>query len=97
VSFESADRPGQYLRHYDHRLRVDTLDGSALAKLDATFCPQAGHNGQGVSLRSANYPSEFIRHYTYNAYIAGHGGSDAWDTPTAWADDTSWAVTSLWS
>ncbi|WP_258054963.1 alpha-L-arabinofuranosidase B [Streptomyces sp. Ru71] len=97
VSFESADRPGQYLRHYDFRLRVDSIDSSALSRLDATFCPQASHNGQGVSLRSANYPGDFVRHYAYGVYIAGHGGSHAWDTSTAWADDTSWVVTSPWA
>ncbi|MFJ3222834.1 alpha-L-arabinofuranosidase B [Streptomyces sp. NPDC086783] len=97
VSFESADKPGQYLRHYDLRLRVDTLDNSALSRLDATFCPQAGHNGQGVSLRSANYPSDFVRHYNYGAYVASHGGTHDWDSATAWADDTSWAVTSPWA
>ncbi|GAB7064912.1 alpha-L-arabinofuranosidase B [Streptomyces mexicanus] len=97
VSFESADRPGQYLRHYDYRLRVDSNDGSALFRQDATFCPQAGHNGQGVSLRSANYPSDFVRHFNYNAYIAGDGGLHDWDSATAWADDTSWAVASPWA
>lgn len=96
VSFESADKPGQYLRHYDFRLRVDTIDGG-LAQQDATFCPQAGHNGQGISLRSANYPSDFVRHYDYAAYIASQGGSHDWDSATAWPDDTSWAVTSPWA
>ncbi|MFJ9038462.1 alpha-L-arabinofuranosidase B [Streptomyces sp. NPDC102406] len=97
VSFESADKPGQYLRHYDFRLRVDSIDSGALSRLDATFCPQAGHNGQGVSLRSANYPSDFVRHYDYGVYAASHGGSHAWDAATAWADDTSWVVTSPWA
>ncbi|MFF5329250.1 alpha-L-arabinofuranosidase B [Streptomyces rubradiris] len=96
VSFESADKPGQYLRHYDFRLRVDTIDSGALARLDATFCPQPSHNGQGVSLRSANYPGDFVRHYEYGAYVASHGGSHAWDSAIAWADDTSWVVTSPW-
>jgi hypothetical protein len=97
VSFESADKPGQYLRHYDFLLRVDTIDNSALARLDATFCPQASHNGQGVSLRSANYPGDFVRHYHYGVYAASHGGSHDWDSATAWADDTSWVVTSPWA
>ncbi|MFI9564452.1 alpha-L-arabinofuranosidase B [Streptomyces rishiriensis] len=97
VSFESADKPGQYLRHYDFRLRVATIDSSALSRLDATFCPQASHNGQGVSLRSANYPSDFVRHYNHDVYIASHGGSHAWDSTGAWSDDTSWVVTSPWA
>lgn len=97
VSFESADKPGQYLRHYDFRLRVDTPASSDLARLDATFCPQAGHNGQGVSLRSANYPADFVRHYTHAAYVASDGGSAEWDNATAWSDDTSWVVSSPWA
>jgi hypothetical protein len=97
VSFESADKPGQYLRHYDFRLRVESIDSSALSRLDATFCPQASHNGQGVSLRSANYPADFVRHYSYGAYIASQGGSHDWDNATAWADDTSWVVASPWA
>ncbi|MEV0976291.1 alpha-L-arabinofuranosidase B [Streptomyces sp. NPDC049915] len=97
VSFESADKPGQYLRHYDFRLRVDTIDSSALSRQDATFCPQTGHNGQGVSLRSANYPADFLRHYEHAVYIAGDGGSHAWDNAALWADDTSWAVTTPWA
>ncbi|MEV3860844.1 alpha-L-arabinofuranosidase B [Streptomyces sp. NPDC050095] len=97
VSFESADKPGQYLRHYDFRLRVETIANSAVARQDATFCPQAGHNGQGVALRSANYPSDFVRHYNYGAYVAADGGVNAWDSATSWADDTSWVVTSPWA
>ncbi|MER6982121.1 alpha-L-arabinofuranosidase B [Streptomyces carpinensis] len=97
VSFESADKPGQYLRHYDFHLRVDSDDGGALFRQDATFCPQAGHNGQGISLRSANYPSDFVRHYDHAAYIASDGGSHLWDNTALWADDTSWVVTSPWA
>ncbi|MFK8906723.1 alpha-L-arabinofuranosidase B [Streptomyces sp. YS-3] len=96
VSFESADKPGQYLRHYDYRLRVDSI-GDGLSRQDATFCPQAGHHGQGISLRSANYPSDFVRHYNYATYIAGDGGPNAWDSATSWSDDTSWTVTSPWA
>lgn len=97
VSLESADKPGQYLRHYDFRLRIDSNDGSGLFAQDATFCPQTGHNGQGLALRSANYPSDFVRHYDYGAYVASHGGSHTWDSATAWADDTSWVATAPWA
>ncbi|GAB1332529.1 alpha-L-arabinofuranosidase B [Streptomyces sennicomposti] len=97
VSFESADKPGQYLRHYDFRLRVDSSAAGGLFAQDATFCPQAGHNGQGLSLRSANYPSDFVRHFDHDAYVAGDGGSHTWDSATLWADDTSWAVASPWA
>jgi len=96
VSFESADEPGQYLRHSDFRMRLGAGDSSQF-KNDATFCPQAGHSGEGVSLRSLNFPSDFLRHYDHNAYIASDGGSHDWDATAAWSDDTSWTVADSWS
>ena len=93
VSFESADSPGRYLRHYDFRLRLDADDGSALFGQDATFCPRPGHNGQGYSFQSANYPDTYLRHFAYNVYIAADGGSHDWDNTAYWSDDTSWLVT----
>ncbi|MFI8853316.1 alpha-L-arabinofuranosidase B [Streptomyces sp. NPDC053499] len=92
VSFESVDKPGQYLRHSDFQLHLNAADGSSLFRNDATFCPQAGHSGEGVSLRSLNFPGDFLRHYKYDAYIASDGGSHDWDATAAWSDDTSWAA-----
>jgi hypothetical protein len=63
----------------------------------ATFCPQAGHNGQGDSFQSVNYPNDYLRHFDYTLYIAANGGSNAWDATTSWADDTSWNIAAAWS
>ncbi len=91
LTFESAAAPGQYLRHYGFQLHTAASDGTALFNQDATFCPQAGHSGQGFSFQSANYPNRFIRHYAYTGYVAGDGvGGNTWDNAASWSEDTSW-------
>ncbi|MFJ5885581.1 alpha-L-arabinofuranosidase B [Kitasatospora cineracea] len=91
LTFESAAAPGQYLRHYGFQLHTAAGDGTALFNQDATFCPQAGHSGQGFSFQSANYPNRFIRHYAYTGYVAGDGvGGNTWDNAASWSEDTSW-------
>ncbi|MEW9530000.1 alpha-L-arabinofuranosidase B [Microbispora sp. NPDC049125] len=97
VSFESRNYPGEYLRHYNYQLRRQAADGSAQFRADATFCPQAGRNGQGTSFASYNYPTRFIRHYNNTVYIASNGGSNAFDNSSFWADDVSWIVSQPWA
>ncbi|MFI1096642.1 alpha-L-arabinofuranosidase B [Streptomyces sp. NPDC020917] len=97
VSFESANQAGHYLRHSNYQLQLATSDGTSLFQQDATFCPQAGHNGQGYSFASENYPDRSIRHYAYTVYIASDGGANAFDSSTLWNDDTSWNVAAAWS
>ncbi|SEP07023.1 alpha-L-arabinofuranosidase B [Actinacidiphila rubida] len=97
VSFESGNDAGQYLRHSNFQLRLNANDGSSQFAQDATFCPQAGNNGQGLSFPAVNYPDHFIRHYGYTVYLATDGGSNAWDSATSWSDDTSWAVAQPWA
>jgi len=96
ISFESANDPGQYLRHYDFELYLDPDDGSGQFADDATFCPQPGNSGQGYSFQSVNYPYKYIRHYDYVVYIASDGGSNPWDTATLWPDDTTWLASQPW-
>ncbi len=96
VSFEAANDPGEYLRHYDFELYLDPDDGSSQFASDATFCPQPGNSGQGYSFQSVNYPNMYIRHYDYVVYLASDGGSNPWDTPTLWPDDTTWLVSQPW-
>ncbi|WP_031073210.1 alpha-L-arabinofuranosidase B [Streptomyces sp. NRRL WC-3742] len=96
LSFESADRPGEFLRHYGFELYLNTDDGGSNFAQDATFCPTAGNSGQGTSFRSVNYPTKYLRHYDYTAYVAGNGGSNAWDSASSWAADTSWLVGRPW-
>lgn len=92
VSFESVDTPGSYIRHYDFVLQLDADDGSKQFGEDATFCPQAGLDGQGNSMRSWNYPTRFIRHYYDVGYAASNGGVQAFDDPDNFNDDVSWVV-----
>jgi Alpha-L-arabinofuranosidase B (ABFB) domain len=96
VSFESANDPGEYLRHYDFELYLDPDDGSSQFASDATFCPQPGNSGQGYSFQSVNYPNMYIRHYDYVVYLASDGGPNPWDTSTLWPDDTTWLVSQPW-
>ncbi|MCU7726369.1 alpha-L-arabinofuranosidase B [Actinoplanes sp. KI2] len=97
ISFESRDTAGSYLRHQNYQLYLHANDGSSLFANDATFCPQAGMNGQGNSFMSNNYSTRYIRHYSNNVYIASNGGSNAFDSSTLWSDDVSWVVTSPWT
>ena len=69
----------------------------SVADADATFCPQAGKNGQGTSFASFNFPDRFIRHYGNVVYIAANGGPDDFDNPNLWADDVSWVVEQPWA
>ncbi|MEU2629641.1 alpha-L-arabinofuranosidase B [Kitasatospora sp. NPDC007106] len=97
LSFESAAAPGQYLRHSGFQLYTAASNGTALFMQDATFCPQAGHSGQGFSFQSVNYPNKYLRHYAYTGYLAGDGGSNTWDNATSWSEDTSWLAAQPWS
>ncbi|HEU5429079.1 MAG TPA: arabinofuranosidase catalytic domain-containing protein [Actinocrinis sp.] len=97
ISFESANDTGQYLRHYNFELYLESSDGTSQFAQDATFCPRAGNSGQGISFAALNFPNKFIRHYNYTAYVAGDGGSNAWDTSSQWAADTSWTLASPWA
>ncbi|MCO5971930.1 alpha-L-arabinofuranosidase B [Actinoallomurus soli] len=97
VSFESKNYPGDYLRHQNFQVYRQTNDGSAQFAADATFCPQSGKNGQGVSLASYNYPDRFIRHYNNTVYVASNGGSHTFDSSTSWTDDVSWVVEAPWA
>ncbi|KDN22478.1 alpha-L-arabinofuranosidase B [Amycolatopsis rifamycinica] len=97
VSFESKNAAGQYLRHQNYRLYLQANDGSALFAQDATFCPEAGRNGQGASLRSLNFSDRYVRHYDNIVYIAANGGSNTFDSANAYSDDVSWLVSSPWA
>ena len=97
VSFESRNTPGSFLRHQNYQLFLHANNGSSLFASDATFCPQAGMNGQGSSFASSNFPSRFIRHYANNVYIASNGGPNTFDATALWADDVSWVVTPSWA
>lgn len=92
VSFESRDAPGSFLRHFDFALQVVADDGSKQFREDATFCPQAGLNGKGNSIRAAFYPTRYIRHYDNLGYIATNGGPEAFDATASFNNDVSFVV-----
>ncbi|PTB35763.1 uncharacterized protein TrAFT101_010609 [Trichoderma asperellum] len=93
-SFESVDTPGSYIRHYNFALQVNASDGSKQFNEDATFCPQAGLNGQGNSIRSWSYPTRYFRHYNNVLYIASNGGVDTFDATSLFNDDVSFVISS---
>lgn len=91
-SFESVDSPGSYIRHSSYKLVVNANDGSKLFSEDATFCPQAGLNGQGNSMRSWSYPTRYWRHYNALGYIASNGGPFNFDATASFNDDVSFVI-----
>ena len=91
-SFESVDTPGSYLRHDDFVLVLNANDGTKLFSEDATFCPLAGLNGQGNSIRSWSYPTRYFRHYNNLLYVASNGGVDTFDATSLFNDDVSWVI-----
>lgn len=97
VSFESINRPGSYLRHYNYVLHLQSNDGTSVFAQDATFCPKAGNSGQGTSFQSVNFPTKYIRAYQGGVYVASDGGINAFDDATGWPDDSSWLVATPWA
>ena len=97
VSFESRSRAGTFLRHSNFQLYRQSFDGTALFRADATFCPRPGRSGTGTSFASYNFPTKFLRHFDNALFLAGNGGSNAWDNPSHWADDVSWVVGLPWA
>jgi hypothetical protein len=91
-SFESKDTPGSFMRHYNWELRVNALDGTKQFREDATFCPQAGLNGQGTSIRAWSFPTRYIRHYDNVGYTASNGGVHTYDAADSFHNDVSWVI-----
>lgn len=91
-SFEAADTPGSYIRHSAFELYVNANANTKQFKEDATFCPQAGLNGQGTSIRAWSYPTRWIRHYNNVGYVASNGGVDAFDSTASFNNDVSFLL-----
>jgi hypothetical protein len=91
-SFESRDTPGSYIRHYNFELSLVANDNSKALREDATFCTQAGLNGQGTSIRAWGYPTRYLRHYNSLGYIASNGGVHTFDAAGSFNDDVSWVL-----
>jgi YVTN family beta-propeller protein len=86
VSFESVAQPGRFLRHYGFRLMIGTPDGGPVFANDATFCPQDGLAGTGVTFRSRNFPGNALRHRNFEVW-ADPVGNDA-----VFAADSSFTI-----
>ena len=97
LSFESKDYPNGYLRQTAGAVYQQQDDGTAQFASDATFCASPGQNGQGESLSWNATPADYLRHYDGELYVAGDGGSDAWDSSTSWTDDVSWIPVPAWA
>jgi hypothetical protein len=96
--FESRNNSGDFLRHQNFALHMQSFDGTALNRSDATFCPQPGKDGKGNSFHSVNYPTKYIRHNYGKVYIASDGdGANPWDATLLWTYDTSFIVSPPWS
>ncbi|TDC75955.1 glycoside hydrolase family 43 protein [Streptomyces hainanensis] len=66
VSFESVNYPGRFLRHFDHVIRLDPNDGTAVFAADATFHRVPGlADASWTSFRSHNFPDRYLRHADY--------------------------------
>ncbi|KAJ6457872.1 family 54 glycoside hydrolase [Mycena sanguinolenta] len=92
VSFEALDTPGSFIRHSNFHLFVNANDGSKQFSEDATWCPQAGINGKGNSIRSWSYPTHWFRHFNGILYAASNGGADAFDATALFNNDTTWEL-----
>ncbi|KAJ7031986.1 alpha-L-arabinofuranosidase [Mycena alexandri] len=92
VSFESRDTANSYIRHVNFALMVNANDGTKQFHEDATFCPKAGLNGQGNSIRAWGYPTRSFRHFNDVLFIASNGGVDTFDATASYNDDISFVV-----
>ncbi|KAB1161694.1 glycoside hydrolase family 43 protein [Micromonospora sp. DT46] len=66
VSFESVNRPGNFLRHSAYAIRLEPDNGTATFRADATFHRTPGlADSSWTSLRSHNFPDRYLRHSGY--------------------------------
>ncbi|KAJ5591696.1 fungal alpha-L-arabinofuranosidase [Penicillium hispanicum] len=91
-SFESADTPGSFIRHYNFDLLLNANDDTKQFYEDATFCSQTALNGNGSSIRSWSYPTRYFRHYDDVLYAASNGGVQTFDDTASFNDDVSWVI-----
>ncbi|GGK91682.1 AbfB domain-containing protein [Mangrovihabitans endophyticus] len=83
--FSFATGGGEYLRHFDYRLRFDAPDGSDLFRKDATFCPLDDADSGTVRLRSTNYPGHVIHRRDGGLYIDEPDGTDTFTDRSSFA------------
>ncbi|MFV2114675.1 family 43 glycosylhydrolase [Micromonospora sp. LOL_025] len=73
VRLRSHDLTASYVRHYDHRARVEP---NVTNLADSQFRIVAGLAGAGsVSLESTNFPGYYLRHRDFALYVEQNDGS----------------------
>ncbi|RVX38701.1 alginate lyase [Nonomuraea polychroma] len=82
---------GQYLRHYDFRVRLAADDGTATFKSDATFYAVPGVASGSVRLESSNFPGRYLRHRNYELWV------DPYDGTSGFRDDSSFTAVTAWA
>jgi hypothetical protein len=88
-SLRAAD--GRYLRHYNFRLRLDTVDTSATFANDATFVARPGTATGSVSLESYNFPGRYVRHRNNELW------ADLYEDTDLYRADSSFIVVGPWA
>ncbi|KAJ7184414.1 family 54 glycoside hydrolase [Mycena filopes] len=97
VSFQSRDTTNSFIRHNNFALLVNANDGSQQFREDATFCPKAGLNGQGNSIRAWGYPTRSFRHFNNTLFIGSNGGVHTFDVTASYNDDVSFVVSAAFA
>jgi hypothetical protein len=82
---------GQYLRHFDYRVRLAADDGTAGFKADATFYARPGAASGSVRLESGNFPGRYLRHRDFELWV------DAYDGTAGFRDDSSFTAVTAWA
>lgn len=77
VSLESVGAPGQWLRRIEERVGLEADDASEAFDADATFCPEAGLAGSGVTLRSKSRNDLVLRHHGNELWLEAPGDDAA--------------------
>ncbi|MDI6097188.1 AbfB domain-containing protein [Actinoplanes sp. NEAU-A12] len=78
AGLESADHPGQRLRHRNFRGRLDPIGPASSAgdRADSGFRVRSGLAGSGcVSLESVNFAGYFVRHRNFEIRLERNDGS----------------------
>ncbi|KAG5913635.1 hypothetical protein E4U53_004823, partial [Claviceps sorghi] len=91
-SFESADKPGSFLRHEAHHLVLHPNDGSKQYAEDATFCTLSSLNGTGDAIRSWNHPTRHVRRFQGGVYVADSSGLNDFNARESYEEDASLAI-----
>jgi YVTN family beta-propeller protein len=95
VSLESAAVPGKWLRHAGYRLQLSAYAATGVFLNDATFCPEPGVSGSGVSLRSKNFPARVMHHRDGQIWIDTQASDTAFTTSASFLSQQLSPATAL--